>query len=163
MRRELSRERLIELLIYDPDTGHFTRRIARGNSPAGAVAGNVHPRGYVLIAIDGRDYRAHRLAWLYMTGEMPCGDVDHRDGNPGNNRWANLRDVSHRVNGENQRRPHRNNKSGFLGVHRHKNGGFVASIRVAGKFHYLGCFDTPQDASHAYVKAKRRLHVGCTL
>jgi len=153
-------DRLLELLIYSPESGLFTRRTARGNAAAGSLAGTASPRGYLRIAVDGVEYPAHRLAWVYMTGCEPSGDIDHRDGCTSNNRWDNLRDVSHRTNGENQRRPSSNNKTGFLGVHKNKSGSFVAEIRVDGALRYLG---TPELASDVYLAAKRQLHQGCTL
>lgn len=106
---------------------------------------------------------AHRLAWLYVYGEWPNGDIDHIDGDRLNNRIANLRDVSRRVNLENQRRPKACNKSGFLGVKTFRDQRFQARIQVRGVQLHLGTFDTPHEAHAAYVAAKRNLHQGCTL
>ena len=65
MSKELTAERLRELLLYDPETGVFTRRIGAGSARAGVLAGSAHIEYYRAIHVDGRSYLAHRLAWLY--------------------------------------------------------------------------------------------------
>lgn len=42
------------------------------------------------VSIKNRRYLLHRLAWLWMTGAMPRGDIKHRNGKHDDNRWANL-------------------------------------------------------------------------
>lgn len=107
---------------------------------------------------------AHRVAWAFVTGVWPGDQIDHIDGDKTNNRFANLRDVSQTVNMQNQRRPYSNNKIGLAGVYRHKaNGRIYSQIRVSKKLVHLGYFDTPEQASEAFLKAKRELHPGCTI
>ena len=55
--------------------------------------------GHIRICIMRVKYLAHRLAWLYVTGSWPSQDIDHIDGDPTNNRFANLREVTHQENG----------------------------------------------------------------
>ena len=162
MNNDLTHVRLRELLLYDPETGVFTWRANRRRVKAGDVAGYVDPRGYIQIGIDGSLHRANRLAWLYMTGEWPAGDVDHRDTDGANNRWLNLRDVSRSVNMQNRRRANTNNKTGLLGVSSIRNR-FHATIWLGKKQRLLGAFDTAEEAHATYVEAKRRLHAGCTI
>lgn len=97
-----------------------------------------------------------------MTGRWPVGDIDHRDSNKLNNAFCNLREVTEHENLQNQRRAHRNNKSGLLGVS-HQAQGYVARIYANGRKHYLGTFKTGEAAHSAYLDAKRRLHPGSTL
>ena len=83
-----------QLLDYDPQTGWFTwrvRRPPRGN--VGARAGYDNGSGYIKISISGVKYYAHRLAFMWMLGVSP-DTVDHINGDPSDNRWDNLRDVS---------------------------------------------------------------------
>lgn len=107
---------LRELFNYDPDTGLFTRlkRVSQ-RGLVGTVAGCVNVNGYVHIKIACRGYKAHRLAWLYMTGEWPEHEVDHEDRDRTNNRWKNLRAATHKQNQEN-RTPRHDSSSGITGV-----------------------------------------------
>ena len=155
-------ERLKELLHYDPATGVLTWRVRSRNTRVGDIAGRLLNGGYRSIGIDRRAYQAHRLAWLWMTGEWPKGDIDHIDGDPLNNRFENLRDVSHGINQQNQNRAHSNNKTGFLGVSP-RGRKFRAVINVDGKHMHIGLFNTPELAYAAYLAAKRIHHEGNTL
>lgn len=160
---ELTSDRLKELVSYNPDTGVFTRKIRTSNRiNLGSTAGHIRKDGYVGIKIDGRAEKCHRLAWLYVYGCWPENEIDHINGDPSDNRIANLRDISHAHNTQNTRKPRSDNTSGFLGVHAW-NGGFVASINVDKKRIKLGTFSTAEEAHAAYVEAKRRLHSTCTI
>lgn len=163
MASELTLDRARELVSYDPDTGVFTWNVTRaGTAKAGNPAGTVSSQGYVDLKLDGRRYKAHRVAWLLMTGAWPVGDVDHRDGSRLNNRWKNLRDASRSLNMQNQRRARRGTKSGLLGVTPYRRR-WVAQIGANGRTRHIGVFDTPEAAHAAYLDAKRRLHAGNTL
>jgi hypothetical protein len=101
-RDELTANRLREVLDYNSETGVFTWRVAlRPRMKIGTVAGWLDERGYRRVRIDARPYLAHRLAWLWMTGEWPSGRLDHRDGDPGNNCWSNLREAMQSQNSAN--------------------------------------------------------------
>lgn len=150
---------------YDPITGVFTRRRASGTAKAGDVAGWREPNGYIKLSVAGRKYYAHRCAVLYMTGSWPTGRVDHRDGDPSNNVFDNLRDRTQQINLQNQRRARSDNQTGLLGVSFHRaTGKFMAECKGPdGKRHYLGLHHTPEAAYAAYVATKRMLHEGSTL
>jgi hypothetical protein len=165
VKRDLTAERLRELLHYDPATGVFTRRVALGRrSKVGDVVGSRTAEGYLDISVNGGRYRAHRLAWLYATGRWPAADVDHLNGNRADNRFSNLRDVSRAVNLQNRHAPQRNNVSGLLGVaFDAARGKWAAHIKVDGRRRALGRFDTPEAAHAVYLAAKREHHQGNTL
>jgi hypothetical protein len=159
----VTQERLRELLSYDSETGVFHWRVSRGRAVAGASAGNADSYGYLQTKIYGRCYLNHRLAWLYVYGEWPDGQIDHINGSRADNRLANLRNVSISVNQQNQRGARVDNRCGLLGVSR-KGNRWQARISHPGrKDAYLGLFDTPELAHAAYLKAKRKLHQGCTI
>lgn len=161
--RDLTAETVWKLLDYDHQTGVMTRRVSTGlKSLQGMIAGTVTVHGYRAISLRGRSYFAHRLAWLYMTGEHPCGWIDHIDGCRTNNRWANLRDVTPQVNKQNLRKAHVDSGTGLLGAYRHRDK-FRSIIGLNGVKHWLGSFDTAEEAHAVYIEAKRRLHEGNTL
>ena len=107
----ISAAELRRLIDYDPETGRFTSRVRRGRIAVGDVVGTRRNDGYVKIGIGGRQYYAHRLAWLHVYGEYPSV-VDHVDRNPSNNRLTNLRLVNLSQNQQNQV-AHINNTSGY--------------------------------------------------
>jgi hypothetical protein len=156
----LTAERLRELLSYDPATGIFrwlaSRRGHAGKAAAGSVAGTAAHHGYVAIGIDGRQYYAHRLAWLWMTGEWPAEAVDHIDGCTSNNAWANLRAAAHNENMRN-RRKQKNNSTGFKGVIK-VGDKFRAQIKDGRKHVHLGIFATAEEASAVYLAEIERRH-----
>ncbi len=159
----ITAERLRELLQYDQCSGAFTYKVKRGTRKPGDAAGCKMIRGNIGMMLEYRRYSAHRLAWLYMTGEWPTNEVDHIDGDATNNRWNNLREANSGQNKQNQRRPRKDNKCGFLGVYRHcvdasGNIRWRARIQLDGKTTHLGLFPSPESAHEAYVKAKRILH-----
>lgn len=163
---DLTAERLRALLQYDPETGRFTRLQDRHTRfKAGSIAGCLDGHtGYCRIRIDDRLHHAHRLAVLYMTGEWPKHEVDHKNGCRSDNRWSNLRDVTSSVNKENLRRARADNKCGDLGVCLHAASGlWLATIRVDGIQHCLGYRKSQSEARQLYLDAKRHLHVGCTI
>ncbi|ATS39245.2 MULTISPECIES: HNH endonuclease [Xanthomonas] len=143
---------LAEVISYDPDTGVFTNRVTRNNcAKAGAVTGcrNQHT-GYVVIRFRRQLYLAHRLAWLFVHGVDPGElDVDHINGNQGDNRISNLRLATRRQNLLNSKRAV-TNTTGFKGVVRRKCGKFMGCIRTECGFRYTKSFDTAEEAAVAY-------------
>jgi hypothetical protein len=159
----LTQERLQQVLDYSPETGVFTRRLKQPGVAQGKISGSMTKDGYVVTSVDSKLYKCHRLAWLYMTGSWPQGQIDHINGNRSDNRFENLRDVTQTQNIQNQRKAQRHNKAtGILGIF--KNGsGFAARISHNNTKIYLGTFKTTEEAEAAYIAAKRVLHSSCTI
>lgn len=154
----LTAERLRALFSYDPLTGIFIRTIATGHlgrNRVDEIAGYSKEDGYRCIQIDGRAYRSHRLAWMYMHGYMP-DFIDHRNGNRADNRISNLRECSRSENMQNQKIP-RTNSLGVKGVCQDGNR-YRADINCNGKRYRLGSFKTIEAAKTAYDAAAIRLH-----
>ncbi len=162
-KRAFSLQRLKSLLRYEPNSGNFIR-IQCNQQPGvvGAIAGNKHSRGYWEIRLEDNTYLAHRLAFFYMTGAWPANDVDHINGIRDDNRWSNLRMATRSQNMQNVRKAQKNNRLGILGVQKHGRK-FRATIALNGQRIRIGSFDTPEQASAAYIEKKRELHERCPL
>lgn len=169
MIREVTTQLVREFLTYDPETGVFVWRHRaldhfksehewkRWNTRyATKLAGAWTDKAYLVIKIFRQDIRAHRLAWKYMTGDWPKGEIDHIDGNTRNNKWANLRDVSKAENQKNQKTAS-NNTSGALGVAWHKQRQKWCAVIISDNRRYwLGLFDEKADAIAARKAAEQR-------
>lgn len=155
MKPDITQSRLKQLLSYDPATGIFTRMTKWGSKNIGDVPGSLSPQGYWYIGVDSKVYPAHRLAWLYVHGEMPMGDIDHINRNRLDNRIVNLRVTSRSTNVHNS--PHRNPASKIKGVYRTKENHWQASIRVQGVMYRLGTFKTIEAATDARKFAEQLL------
>lgn len=153
----ITAERIRELVSYDPENGIFTWRVKKARwLNVGDVAGRIGGNGYWSIKVDGRAYQAHRLAFLWMTGEWPTQHVDHVDLDRLNNRWVNLREASRSQNQHNLPK-FSTNTSGYKGVSFHKCAGkWRATIRVNGKNLHLGYGATAEDAAELYAAAARK-------
>lgn len=149
-------EYLKEYLEYNPDTGKFIWiKIPKYNSKAkiGCEAGSISTIGYRQHNIKGKNYKGHRLAWLYMTGSWPADQIDHINGIRDDNRWVNLREATHSQNAANSKR-YSTNSIGYKGVYRNYNK-WIAQISINGKVFHIGRFNTAEEAARAYdVKAK---------
>lgn len=146
-------EFLLKNFRYNPDSGQLFWKLRRSRSAPGSIAGSIDHEGYVIVALEGVRYRAHRIIIAMVYGLFP-DQVDHVDGDRSNNRIKNLRLVNNQQNSMNQK-IRRNNTSGVMGVCWHKRyGKWVAHIRVDGKSKYLGAFDVLEDASAARRSAE---------
>jgi len=137
-------ERAHQKYSYDPETGILRHKLGH---LAGKIAG-CEINGYVHTSVDGKNIPAHRLAWLMHYGVMPARNIDHINRNPSDNRIANLRDVSQSENTQNTT-PKR--KTGLKGVSpAGSNGRFIAAISHNYKTHFIGTYDSAEDAARAY-------------
>ena len=158
----ISKSSIRQLLKYDPLTGEFTRQKSSRNgrwkkgSKVGRLLSNNCGKNYICTNINGGDYLLHRLAFLYMTGEFPSHQVDHINGDGTDNRWINLRAVTHRENSMNTKR-RIDNKSGVCGVSWDKSRKkWTARIKAYdGRYLYLGRFSNINDAAKSRKEAEK--------
>jgi hypothetical protein len=144
---------LLRIFTYDPATGALVRKMFRG---MGKPAGTKKPRG-IQVFVDRGQFAAHRIIWKMVTGKDPSALLDHRNCDPHDNRWVNLRDATHPQNNHNQRL-RSDNLSGFKGVHiRKRQHAFRAVIEKDGKRYNLGDFRSPEEAHAAYRGAAKVL------
>ncbi len=148
--------RLLEVIVYDPDTGVFTWRVGRKKCKVGAAAGRRNA-GYVEIMIDRKVYLGHRLAWFYVHAVWPDGNVDHKNLTRDDNRMSNLRLATVQQNSFN-RRAQKNNALGVKGVCIRSGGRYQAQISIDGKNSYLGMFGTVEEAHAAYATEAEKHH-----
>lgn len=160
-REELTREDVLRVVSYDPATGVFRWKITtRGHGKMlfpGDEAG-WSCDGYRQLSLYQEEYRAHRIAWLVMTGAWPPAgvEIDHRDRTRSNNAWENLRLGTRSQNNMNSK-VRVDNSSGFRGVHRSRNGKWFARICKDKKIVGLGTFDTIEAAATARAHAERSM------
>lgn len=151
----ITQKELKSILHYDPVTGILTwlKRLSY-SIKVNDEAGCADKDGYINIGIKGKLYKAHRLAWLYMTGFFPKEDIDHINHITGDNSFKNLRAVSHAENLKNQKL-HKNNISGYTGIYQSKGDKkWEVEIKVDGKTKYLGRFRNLEEAVIERKKAE---------
>lgn len=158
----ITQEYLKSILEYNTETGDFTRLVTVSpNAQMGVIAGSLDGYGYIIIGINKISYKAHRLAWLYVTGKWPKFEIDHIEGIniPNFNKFSNLRDIKQMKNILNTQKIREDNTSGIRGISFYKTTGrYVAQIQVNNKKIHLGYFFTAEEASDAYERAKLFYH-----
>lgn len=142
---------------YNGENGEFTNKIKRSsNALKGCSSGTVSSRGYLRISFNGKQHQAHRLAWLFITGEMPSSGIDHIDGNGLNNSKSNLRLADQSVNLKNKSID-RSSKTGVHGVGFYTpRGKYRARCMVDKKEIHLGYFDDLFEAICARKSANNK-------
>jgi hypothetical protein len=159
----LTQQRLMQAYHYDPETGLFRRIGSKGPERIGTIP-KVKGNGYLNIGLDYNVYRAHRLAWLYVHGSWPDGQIDHINGDKLDNRISNLRVATTSQNKQNMRKARSDSRSGLIGATWYsKYGKWRAAIQVDGKKRHLGYFDTAEEAHKAFIEQKRLHHEFCTI
>jgi hypothetical protein len=146
----LARARVMELLDYDSGTGTLRWRETRGSVARGGLAGWADKDGRRQVKVEGHLYYATTLIWLMKTGHWPEGKIDHRDRNPSNDRWSNLRLATNAQNTQNSTVSL--GASGLRGVSRDGNK-WRARITANGRQIWLGNYDTPEAAAAVYEVA----------
>lgn len=137
----LTQTYLQHLLHYDPLTGVWTwmHPALRSKMRVGDIAGSIDSNGRRKIRIHSGYYYSSRLAWLYMTGEWPKDQIDHRNRIRDDDRWENLREATQSQNSYNRAWAE---ESGDLRGIRCCGNQFAVSIGNE----YLGLFTTPEEA-----------------
>lgn len=149
----LTQARLKEVLRYDRRSGVFywLAMPGRRSDLVGARAGSLSGSGYMYIRTAGKTYSAHRLAWLYVYGRFPNGELDHKNRNPADNRIVNLREANRSQSTGNSRSY---GSSGLRGAFLVRGTKWRATIKNI----HLGYFDTAEQAHTAYCRAAKKLY-----
>ena len=155
----LTFERALKLIDYDPNTGIMKSKINRATLNVGNIVGSMNKRGYLRVAIDGKEYYQHRIAFLLMTGKWPTKEIDHIDENKANNCWTNLREATRSQNESNKKKSIVN-ASPYKGVffrRRNKYNPWESFIKSNNRQIYLGSFPTAEEANKVYIEASIRI------
>lgn len=153
---ELTQNYLKEL--FDYRNGNLYWKVRKSyRIKIGDIGGYVRKDGYRHVGIDDKDYKSHRLIFLYHHGYLPKS-LDHIDGNKSNNDIDNLRCATNQENAMNQKKNKSHNgkptTSKFKGVSWNKRDKkWQVRIMVDGKTKHLGYFDSEIDAAKSYDRA----------
>jgi len=149
-------EEIKKVLDYNPDTGVFTWKVdIAKNVKKDSVAGCKDKDGYIVISINRKQYRAHRIAYMFVHGKLE-NQIDHVNRVKSDNRIINLRECTHTQNHHNVT-VRSDNKLGIKGVC-FKRDHYQARITVGGIDIYLGTYDTAAEASEVYRETAKILH-----
>ena len=153
----ITQNELKQYVHYDPETGIFTNIKYRGGLPVGKILDTHEGAGYINFKIKGKTYKAHRMAFLYMTGQIP-EYVDHINTVRDDNRWCNLREATWNQNQHNSSL-RSDNKSGVKGVAWHNRDNiWYARVRADGKEKYLGYFEDLEEARLIVENYRNKVH-----
>ena len=159
-----SQSLLRERLLYLPEDGSLLWKVAPAQSSVangdlfGSIThltGSNGTRKYRMGRFQGVDYYAHRLIWMYVTGDDPAEFlVDHINRDGLDNRFVNLRLVTRSENLQNQA-GHARRESKYKGVYKTKsrgkwNGRWWGQVRRNNVLHTTkGSFATQEEAYEA--------------
>lgn len=149
----MTQEILKQLVTYNQLTGKFTVKKETSQRTLGTELGYANSAGYVVFKLQGKMYKAHRLAFLYVRGYLPI-EVDHINHDRADNRWLNLREVTRRVNAKNKALQV-NNSTGVTGVSK-VGARYKAHIQVNRNSIHLGYFMYLEDAVKARAEANTK-------
>jgi hypothetical protein len=141
---------IVNKYIYDKETGLFTNK-------KGKKIGHINKKGYICITYNKKELRAHRVAWEYVYGREPDGEIDHIDGDRKNNRISNLREVS-RLENMNNLECHRNGS--FSGVRKRWNK-YAVYITINRKCIYIGLYNTKEEAKKGRERYMLENNIEC--
>ena len=147
-------EELKEYYKYLPDTGDLILIKLRCNAdkqklnkPIGSLGGPQRRKTW-LVKHKGKSYYISRLAWFLVTGNDPGSLlVEHKNRNPQDNRWENLRLATGTENNYNKI---------FVGyTKRNDNGLYRVRVTLDKKRITIGNFKTEKEAQKAAIDAQK--------
>lgn len=154
----ITQARLKEICTYDPESGLFEGIVNRGKKyKVGDQFGKEAKKGYLQVTIDGRTYRLHRLAWLYVHGYHPPAEIDHKNGIPYDNRMENLRLADKAQNAWNRKgRPNRAMPKNV--TYHEKDRLYVVMFSKHRKLAFCKSYRNLEDAAQAALRERERLY-----
>jgi len=160
-----SQDFLKSILDYNPCTGFFYWKTRNDiatiqNSRWSGKKAGAKGKKSIRIIINDVQYSAHRLAWVYMYGDILNENIqiDHRNNNCHDNRIDNLREASHSQNCSNARKWLKKKLPKGVSTQPNDVSRFRARIQVGKKVVHLGTFGSPEEAHAAYCEAAKKYH-----
>lgn len=154
---EIRYEEVAKLFTYDRETGVLYWRIKDRNTirrkyVAGSSKGTKD--GYSHVRFMGKVHPTHRIIMMLCFGHIPeNAEIDHINHIRDDNRLVNLRFVTASGNRRNQSVSSKST-TGVTGVYFSKSRNkFIAQIKVNRQVHYLGCYNTLEEAAAARAEA----------
>ena len=120
--------------------------------------GNLSRAGYGSLVYRGRVQPAHRVAWKIAHGDIPKGvEIDHKCHNRACVKLEHLREATRTQNMWNLSGAQSGSKTGVRGVYETRYGRFMAKVTHLGVTHYLGTFETLEEAKNVVSKKRAEL------
>ena len=151
----VTQDYLIDNYYYCKKTGIFSK--IKKDGTLSKKCGTLSKNGYIKIIINSKEYKVHRLIFLYLFNCIPK-EVDHKNRVRSDNRFKNLRSVTKSENSKNKT-IQSNNKSGVSGVfldNKVKLKKWRSQITSNGKVFSLGRFFTFKEAVNARIEAEKK-------
>lgn len=150
---------VLRFVEYCPRTGEVRWKQTHSRKAVkGEIADYRATTGYRVVYLQGRWLYSHRIAWASAWGKWPPGVIDHINGDPGDNRWGNIRLANRSQNQANHKR-RCDSSSGIKGVGWNKQQNkWQATVKLYGKVHHGGFFDTIESAGEAVKKLRLKVH-----
>ncbi len=137
-----SLEELNKRYSYNPETGELTSKTK------GKLITARNWRGYIVVRINRKEFMAHRIIWMLMTGDDPGqAEIDHRNEVKDDNTWSNLKRRDHSGNLLNNSKP----------CYARFGNRWCARVTHKGKLVLHKYFVEEQDAIEAVKQVKRNI------
>ena len=155
----LTYDKAREYFNYNPETGELIWKKGKGSTArVGSKVGSFNTGGYLKTIFNGKHYAVHRIIWLWVYGEWPKHQINHKNVIPSDNRLCNLEDIPLRENCQ-KKKCHMEGR--LPGVRRTKNSDRFCARIVANKRRIIiGTFNTEQEAYEAYLNGCQELKDG---